>query len=46
MSNAIPEKLGKYEVKNEISRGSMGIVYEGYDPFVDRPVAIKVALSV
>jgi len=45
MSTTIPEKLGKYEVRTEISRGSMGIVYQGYDPFVDRPVAIKVALS-
>jgi serine/threonine protein kinase len=45
MSMTIPDKLGKYEVRNEISRGSMGIVYQGYDPFVDRPVAIKVALS-
>jgi serine/threonine protein kinase len=45
MPDPIPAKLGKYEVRQEISRGSMGIVYLGYDPFVDRPVAIKVALS-
>lgn len=45
MTDSIPEKLGKYEVSREISRGSMGIVYLGYDPFIDRPVAIKVALS-
>ncbi|MBI1732294.1 MAG: serine/threonine protein kinase, partial [Gammaproteobacteria bacterium] len=45
MPESIPVKLGKYEVREEISRGSMGIVYLGYDPFVDRPVAIKVALS-
>jgi serine/threonine protein kinase len=45
MNATIPDKLGKYEVREEISRGSMGIVYLGYDPFVDRPVAIKVALS-
>jgi serine/threonine protein kinase len=37
--------LGKYEVRNEIARGSMGIVYMGYDPYIDRAVAIKVALS-
>lgn len=45
MSNLIPEKLGKYEVRGQISRGSMGIVYLGYDPYIDRQVAIKVALS-
>jgi len=41
----IPQRLGKYEVADEISRGSMGIVYLGYDPYVDRTVAIKVALA-
>jgi serine/threonine protein kinase len=41
----IPKRLGKYEVAEEIDRGSMGIVYLGYDPYVDRPVAIKVALA-
>lgn len=41
----IPPKLGKYEVADEIARGSMGIVYLGYDPYVDRTVAIKVALA-
>ena len=40
-----PEQLGKYEVKHEISRGSMGIVYLGYDPYIDRSVAIKVAFA-
>jgi serine/threonine protein kinase len=45
MSNEVPSKLGKYEVSREVSRGSMGIVYMGYDPFIDRQVAIKVALS-
>lgn len=41
----IPQKLGKYEVSEEIDRGSMGIVYLGYDPYIDRSVAIKVALA-
>ena len=40
-----PTQLGKYEVIEEISRGSMGIVYLGHDPFVDRSVAIKMALA-
>ncbi len=38
-----PHKISKYEIKRTIGKGSMGIVYEAYDPFVQRPVAIKVA---
>jgi serine/threonine protein kinase len=45
MAKSIPDKLGKYEVKQEIARGSMGIVYLGHDPYIDRPVALKVALA-
>lgn len=41
----IPQNLGKYQVVTEIDRGSMGIVYLGHDPYIDRPVAIKVALD-
>ncbi|MGE0384562.1 MAG: serine/threonine-protein kinase [Gammaproteobacteria bacterium] len=37
------QTLGKYQVIKEIGRGSMGTVYLGHDPFIDRPVAIKVA---
>jgi len=40
---AIPEKLGKFEINRQIGRGSMGVVYEGYDPFSNRIVAVKVA---
>ncbi|MEM6999007.1 MAG: serine/threonine-protein kinase [Pseudomonadota bacterium] len=43
MSHSIPEKLGKYTVVEEIDRGSMGVVYLGHDPYIDRPVALKVA---
>ncbi len=38
-----PSKIAKYEIKRRIGRGSMGVVYEAYDPFVQRTVAIKVA---
>jgi serine/threonine protein kinase len=34
-------KLGKYEIRQELGRGAMGIVYEGFDPFIERSVAIK-----
>ena len=40
---ATPEKIGKYEIRGELGRGSCGIVYKGFDPFVQRDVAIKVA---
>jgi serine/threonine protein kinase len=45
LPETLPKKLGKYDVIEAIARGSMGVVYKGYDPFVARPVAIKVALA-
>jgi len=41
----IPDAIGKYLIKGELGKGSMGMVYEGFDPFVQRRVAIKIALS-
>jgi serine/threonine protein kinase len=43
MSEAIPSRLGKYSILREVSRGSMGTVFLGHDPYIDRAVAIKVA---
>ena len=37
----MPEKVGKYEVHGLLGRGSSGVVYKGFDPFVRREVAIK-----
>ncbi|HEX6136443.1 MAG TPA: serine/threonine-protein kinase, partial [Casimicrobiaceae bacterium] len=34
-------QLGKYEVRRELGRGAMGVVYEGYDPLIKRRVALK-----
>ncbi|NOZ12827.1 MAG: serine/threonine protein kinase [Acidobacteria bacterium] len=34
-------KIGKYEIRSELGRGAMGIVYLGYDPVIERSVAIK-----
>jgi serine/threonine-protein kinase len=37
--------LGKYELRREIGRGAMGVVYEGYDPMIKRVVALKTIRS-
>ena len=41
MSEPVPSKLGKYVIRRELGRGAMGVVYEGFDPFIERTVAIK-----
>jgi len=35
------EKIGKYEIRLQIGRGAMGVVYEGYDAKIKRRVAVK-----
>ena len=35
------EKIGRYDVLAEIGHGETGTVYQGYDPELDRVVAIK-----
>jgi len=35
------EKLGRYDIIRVLGKGAMGVVYEGRDPNLDRPVAIK-----
>lgn len=37
-------KLGPYEIRQEIGRGGMAVVYRAYQPSMDRDVAIKVIL--
>jgi serine/threonine protein kinase len=40
-SDNAPGKVGKYRVDAIIGRGAVGIVYKGYDPQIERPVALK-----
>jgi serine/threonine protein kinase len=35
-------RLGTYEIRREIGRGGMGLVFEGFDPALRRTVAVKV----
>ena len=41
-SQAVTGRIGKYEIINEVGRGSTGIVYLSHDHYYRRDVAIKV----
>jgi len=34
-------KAGRYDLREELGRGAMGIVYHGFDPVIGRDVAVK-----
>lgn len=36
-----PPRLGRYVIQEQIGRGQLTDVFRGYDPHLDRPVAIK-----
>src|SRR5258708_13823874 len=40
-----PEAIGKYRVTRPLGKGAMGMVYEGFDPVIERGVRIKTILG-
>ena len=42
---SMPRTLGKYQIRRELGKGAMGVVYEGFDPVIERRVAIKTILA-
>ena len=42
MSETPIQTLSKYQIRGELGKGAMGVVYLGFDPALEREVAIKV----
>jgi len=40
-----PKKIGKYEISGRIAAGGFGVIYKGWDPFIRRPVAVKMCAN-
>ena len=41
----IPDHVGRYQILERVGHGGMGVLYRGFDPKLDREVAIKVILT-
>lgn len=37
------QKVGRYEIVGKLGQGSMGVVYLGKDPYIDRYVGVKIS---
>jgi len=38
---AVPTRIGKFTIEKVLGQGAMGVVYQGFDPHIQRRVAIK-----
>jgi len=45
MGDTNPRSIGPYEIRGELGRGAMAVVWRGYDPKLEREVAIKEPLA-
>src|SRR5262245_32024507 len=39
--DAMPARVGRYQLREELGAGAMGVVYRARDPRLDRAIAIK-----
>jgi hypothetical protein len=39
---SLPARIGRYQIRERLAQGGMGVLYLGFDPATDRHVALKV----
>lgn len=42
VSEVMPNRIGDFEIRGQLGRGGMGVVYHGWDPGLKRAAAVKV----